>query len=357
MDTLYAIFLVGAAAVLSTAFTWALVNFKTFLTPDCEVTPRSLHQQAVPRGGGLAIIAAWLICGFAAWRLGLLPENVAAPWGLAMVLLGVVSYIDDHRHVPSLVRLLAHTLAVGVVVFWFQFPIHGVLPGLHLEAGTPAVLFALIFGVWMVNRYNFMDGMDGSAGGMAIFGFGALAIMGWIQGHEGFMIANLLVVACVLGFLVFNFPPAKIFLGDIGSTALGLLAAAYSLWASGNELIPLWISALAFSPFIVDATVTLLMRAARGEKVWEAHREHLFQRLICLYPDRSHARALKVAYILMFGSGLSAILALNGSVGAQWLILVLWALIYGALIWAVGNLRGIGIAPGNIDKGMANSAH
>ena len=346
--------LTGAAFLLSLAFTWCLAHLNTSLAPTCEVNTRSLHRKPVPRGGGLAIVASLLICKFAGWQLGLLPGNIVAPWLIAVILLGTVSYIDDHRHVPSALRLLAQVLSVGVVVFWLPLPIQGLFPGFHLEIGPITTLFALLFGVWMVNLYNFMDGMDGFAAGMAGFGFGALAIMGWIQGSEGFMLANLLVVAGALGFLVFNFPPAKIFLGDIGSTVLGLLAAAYSLWAAGNGLIPLWISVLAFSPFIVDATITLLMRAARGEKVWQAHLEHFFQRLVCLDAALDHSRTLTLEYILMFSCALSAILALNADLVTQWLIVGLWVLIYAGLliwvIWVTENRFRAGTASKNVDN-------
>ena len=217
MDHLY-ISLMGTAFLLGTIFTWALVRLKTGLTPACEVNERSLHKTDTPRGGGLAMVASWLICGFAAWLLGLLPEERALPWGIATILMGTVSYIDDHRHTAPALRLLAQFLAVGIPVFWFQLPIQGLLPGLDLTSGLFAAPFALLFGVWMINLYNFMDGMDGFAGGMAVFGFGALGIMGGLQGDWSFAFVNGLIVAGTLGFLVFNLPPAKIFLGDVGAT-------------------------------------------------------------------------------------------------------------------------------------------
>ena len=331
--------LIGTTFLLSALFTWILARLKTGLTPACEVNERSLHKTDTPRGGGLAIVVSWLLCGFIAWRLELLPGQTVIPWGMATVLMGAVSYIDDHRHTAPALRLLAQLLAVGIPVFWFQLPIQGLLPGLDLTSDLFALPFALLFGAWMINLYNFMDGMDGFAGGMALFGFGALGMMGWLQGDVSFAFLNGLIVAGALGFLLFNFPPAKIFLGDVGATVLGLLAATLSLWASGVGLIPLWISLLAFSPFIVDATVTLGLRAARREKLWQAHRSHFYQRLVCLDPQRRHRRTLLLEYALMFACALSAILALNASLTMQWLIFGIWALIYLGLMLTVTRIE------------------
>ena len=328
--------LTATAFLLSAGLTWILTRLKTGLTPACEINERSLHTQPVPRGGGLAIVGAVLLGGFAAWRFGLLSTEIALPWGFAIALTATVSYIDDHRHLAPALRLTAQILSIGIAALWFQQPIHGLLPELDLDAAWLTLPVALLFGVWMINLYNFMDGLDGLAGGMTVFGFGALAVMGWIQNDPGFVIANLLVVAGVLGFLPFNLPPATIFLGDIGSTVLGLLSAAYSLWASGAGLIPLWISALAFSPFIVDATVTLLLRALRREKVWQAHRRHYYQRLACLNQnDNRPARVLRPEYLLMFCCALSAVLLLNADPVWAWPTLGFWAAVYLGLIQTV----------------------
>ena len=155
------------------------------------------------------------------------------------------------------------------------------LPG--LDAALPdwlALGLTLLYIVWMINLYNFMDGMDGFAGGMAVFGFGALAVLGLIGDALTFAISGLVIAAAAGGFLTRNFPPARIFLGDVGSSVLGLLAAAMTLWGAGLGLFPLWVGLLVFSPFIVDATWTLLRRIVNAEPFWRAHRSHHYQRLV-----------------------------------------------------------------------------
>ena len=168
----------------------------------------------------------------------------------------------------------------------------------------------------MINLYNFMDGMDGFAGGMALIGFSALAWLG--RADIGFALLQLSIAAASAGFLLYNFPPAKIFLGDIGSTALGFLVAANSLWGSSVGLFPLWAALLIFSPFIVDASVTLSRRILRRERIWQAHRSHYYQRLVLC--GWSHKRTVLAEYALMLVCALAAIFALQFSVSIIWII-------------------------------------
>ena len=210
------------------------------------------------------------------------------------------------------------------------------LPGLtlHLPAWV-AIPFTSLFTVWMINLYNFMDGMDGFAGGMAVIGFSTLAWLGWAD--SGFATFCLIVAAASTGFLIHNFPPAKIFLGDTGSTALGFLAASCSLWGASAGLFPFWVALLVFSPFIADATVTLLRRLLRGEKVWEAHRSHYYQRLVLL--GWGHRRTVLAEYALMLACAGSALLAVRLPPVGQISLAMAWGLIYGFLMWGVGRLE------------------
>jgi len=286
---------------------------------------RSLHDRPVPRTGGVGVLAgiAVGVAGAAA-----LTGNTPLGWlGGAVLLVAAVSLLDDFRHVPQQYRLLAHAAAALLLYLgglrWEQVG----LPG--LDAALPAWLvpvLTLLFVVWMINLYNFMDGMDGFAGGMAVLGFGALGLLGLAGGAAAFTIAALSVAAAAAGFLVYNFPPARIFLGDVGSSVLGLLAAALTLWGADLGLFPLWIGCLAFSPFIVDATWTLLRRLANGEPVWRPHRSHHYQRLVLA--GWGHRRTLLRAYLLMVAVAASAVAAVHQPVRDQWLVLLGWSAVY-----------------------------
>ena len=171
--------------------------------------------------------------------------------------------------------------------------------------------------MWVTNLYNFMDGSDGLAGGMALFGFGAYALAAWLAGDAVFVVVAASIAAAAAAFLVFNFPPAKVFMGDAGSIPLGFLAAALGIlgWRAGHW--PLWFPVLVFSPFIIDASVTLARRLLRGERVWRAHRSHYYQRLVQL--GWGHRNTALAEYALMAGCGaaraLGARSAGRGSMG------------------------------------------
>lgn len=325
--TVIAIVCVLAAFVLSALLSRRLSRSPRWLESLVDrPNERSLHGGAVPRTGGLAILSALVTACVAAFAAYPLPGAWA--WiSAAVLLVGGVSFLDDCGEVKARYRLAAH-LGAGVLllaggVSWSSLE----LPGLIREMPVVLVwLLTLGYLVWMINLYNFMDGMDGFAGGMALFGFGALSLLGWQGGDAGFALANAVVVAAAAGFLLSNFPPARIFLGDLGSATLGLLAATLSLIGSQRGLFPLWVSWLAFSPFILDATWTLMRRIAHGERVWQAHRSHNYQRLVIA--GWSHRKTVLWSYLLMAACAASAVAARDMSVREQRFLLAAWSIIY-----------------------------
>jgi len=290
---------------------------------------RSLHRTPVPRSGGLAVLGGLGISLALWWSIDGIPAQSA--WVAACLLpVAAVSLLDDFGHISRRVRLLVHLgaglmLAAGGLA-WQELD----LPGVQWSLPAPlAWTLTVLYVSWMINLYNFMDGMDGFAGGMALFGFGALAILGWRGGDAGFALVAACVAAAAAGFLTSNFPPARLFLGDVGSSSLGLLAAGLSLWGARAGLFPLWAAWLAFSPFIVDATWTLLARLVRGERVWEAHRSHHYQRLVLA--GWGHRKTVLGSYLVMAGAAASAVAAPALPPAEQWLVLLAWAMIYGLI--------------------------
>lgn len=291
---------------------------------------RSLHARPTPRGGGIAIGVAVFV-GIVGLAL-LVPVSPTVVWlGVAALGIAVVSFIDDLSHVHPAARMVVHFIvAAGLLAAGFG--LHSIaLPTIAwAPPSSIAILLTALFVVWLVNLYNFMDGMDGFAAGMAIFGFGTFAWLGATQGQETFATMSLVVAAAAGGFLVFNFPPARIFMGDLGSSVLGVLAAGMSLWAARDGIFPLWVGVLVFSPFIFDATFTLLRRLARRERVWEAHKTHCYQRLV--ESGWGHRKTVLWEYALMAACSVSAVAAVNLSGVGQWLLLTMWAGIYVILL-------------------------
>jgi UDP-N-acetylmuramyl pentapeptide phosphotransferase/UDP-N-acetylglucosamine-1-phosphate transferase len=183
----------------------------------------------------------------------------------------------------------------------------------------------------MTNLYNFMDGSDGLAGGMALSGFTMYGIAALMNNNDAFAMVNFTIGAAALGFLLNNFHPAKIFMGDAGSIPLGFLAAGIGLWGWQQADWPAWFPLLVFSPFIVDASVTLVKRGMRGAKVTEAHREHYYQRLIQM--GWGHRNVALIEYCLMWAVGISAIFALHDTFPLR--MFIVWGVIFSFVMLAV----------------------
>ena len=274
---------------------------------------RSLHETPVPRIGGVAMMAGLL----AGWALML----TSLKWWIVVPLIGlfVVSLLDDIHSLPVKKRLAAHFASAAILVIG---------SGLLTQQGPVIGLLVLLLTVWMTNLYNFMDGSDGLAGGMALFGFSVYGVAALIGHNDTFAMMNFAIGAAALGFLYNNFHPAKVFMGDAGSIPLGFLASAMGLWGWQSGFWEAWFPLLVFSPFIVDATITLAKRTIRGAKITEAHREHNYQRLIQM--GWSHGIVALFEYGLMLGAGVSALAVLHEAF--PWQVLAAWCGIYAILM-------------------------
>jgi UDP-N-acetylmuramyl pentapeptide phosphotransferase/UDP-N-acetylglucosamine-1-phosphate transferase len=331
----FSVVLVGAAAALlaSAGGTYGLYRMGARFTVLDHPNERSLHTRPVPRGGGLAIVLAAVLTSAVGSYFTTLPSEFFV-LGVAGLVVVVISFIDDQRALSAGIRIATHIVAAALAVYaGYRVP-HDLLPGYTLVlAGPVSIAVSILFVVWMTNLYNFMDGMDGFAGGMAVFGFGGLAIFGVLAGNVPFAFANAIIAAASGGFLLFNFPPARIFMGDVGSALLGFLAAAFMLWGGQGGVVPFWAALLLFSPFIVDATYTILRRGVRRERIWEAHRSHIYQRLVqCGW---GHRKTVLAEYVLMAACLLTAVWASRRALVVQQFLIAMWAIVYAMLILAV----------------------
>ncbi|BBH32129.1 glycosyltransferase family 4 protein [Pseudomonas sp. St290] len=238
---------------------------------------RSSHSVAMPRGGGLAIVLTFLGALVVLSMGGLLARTFFLALVGAGALTAVIGFLDDRGHVAARWRLLAHFLSAIWGIYWL-----GGLPainvfGVSIELGWYGCLLAVIYLVWMINLYNFMDGIDGIAGVEAVTACLGACLLYWLNNTPDQIWSPILLAACVSGFLCWNFPPAKIFMGDAGSGFLGLVIGMLTLQAAWVSLSLFWGWLILLGIFIVDATFTLLRRLVRGEKVYEAHRAHAYQ--------------------------------------------------------------------------------
>ncbi|QNH04845.1 glycosyltransferase family 4 protein [Pseudomonas sp. B11D7D] len=287
---------------------------------------RSSHSIPTPRGGGVAIVLVYMLGLFVARESGL---EVADDVFWALVGAGggtaLLGFLDDHGHIAARWRLLGHFAAAIWVLYWL-----GGLPPLTLlgsewQLGWVGHVLAAFYLVWMLNLYNFMDGIDGIASCEAICVCLSAALLCLALGIDGgSLVLPLLLAAAVFGFLLWNFPSAKIFMGDAGSGFLGLVLGALSLQAGWVSPELLWGWLILLGVFIVDATYTLARRLLRGERLYEAHRSHAYQ-----FASRRYRRHLPVTL---------AVVAIN----LLWLLPIAMLVVAGWVDGALGLLLAYG---------------
>jgi len=298
---------------LSCVLSWLLVREKIFKVLDYPNT-RSMHAFPVPRTGGVAIVISIL----SSWLI--IPSVPLLLWA-GVALMALISFIDDIRPLPVWFRLVFHSM-----IAWMY-----VASLLYLPCGGFLTFIVGLALIWMINLFNFMDGSDGLAAGMALIGFGAYGLGALQMADEIFAAVNFCIAGSTAAFLLFNFHPARIFMGDVGSIPLGFLVGALGVYGWLNGLWLPWFPLLIFSPFIVDASATLIKRLCKGERIWHAHRDHYYQRLV-LSSGWGHRNTALFAYGLMFTASAIALSVISQDWERQGMIVVT---VYGAYLVAM----------------------
>jgi Fuc2NAc and GlcNAc transferase len=240
---------------------------------------RSSHAVPTPRGGGLSIVASFIFGSLAFWFLRILDARtlLALVTGVAVAWIG---FMDDKNQLSARLRFGVHIVAAVVAVSIVGvFPLHG--PGTSGAAvyWVSAILTVCAF-AWATNLFNFMDGIDGLAGSEAIFVSAAGALLNFLTGGDHGITATMLCLcAATLGFLAWNWPPARLFMGDVGSGFLGFTLAVLALAASQRSTVSIVVFVILGSAFLIDASITLIRRMIRGDAWLEAHRTHAYQHL------------------------------------------------------------------------------
>jgi len=308
------IFIIGLSFFTTLAIIYLLLNSRFRTIGLDQPNDRSLHQIAIPRTGGLAIMSsvlfAWIaIAGFSIWLL------------LATVLLAI-SLLDDFINLSVKSRFILQIGICFAFIYCYLSPDEWILN-----------LILLIGMTWVVNLYNFMDGSDGLAGGMTLCGFMFYGLAAYLSADMHIAYLSFAIAASAIAFLIFNFNPARIFMGDGGSIPLGFLAGSIGLYGWWHGLWAIWFPVLVFSPFIMDASVTLIKRLIRGEKFWQAHRSHYYQRLVQM--GVGHKMTAIYEYMLMLAVGATALLLNGKNVLSVIIAIIVWILIYSIILISI----------------------
>jgi UDP-N-acetylmuramyl pentapeptide phosphotransferase/UDP-N-acetylglucosamine-1-phosphate transferase len=233
---------------------------------------RSLHDTPTPKGGGVAIVLTWYIGISVLFISGIIERGLFFAL-LSGIILAIISLIDDIRGLKPVIRLIVQFIT-AIVAFSF---LHGlrplVLPEININYNWVVYPVAIIGMVWFINLFNFMDGVDGFASLEAIIICAVFFVFTW-------NLATVLLIACITGFLYWNWPRASIFMGDVGSTQLGFILVVLGIYFHNNYDFSILNWIMLTSPFWFDATLTLYRRWRNGEKLSEAHRKHVYQRMV-----------------------------------------------------------------------------
>ncbi|MBA2652897.1 MAG: glycosyltransferase family 4 protein [Tatlockia sp.] len=262
---------------LSCSLTWVLRRY-AFVAKMLDIpNHRSSHVSPTPRGGGLSFVFCFLISVLFLLESQFLSFTLAVALLVAGFLIALIGFLDDRNGIPVKWRLIGHFIASSFALYSL-----GGMPSITLfywtlAAGLTANILAVFYLVWLLNLYNFMDGIDGLAAVEAITVCLGGVVLYYLSGMYSAAILPLSLAVSVAGFLFWNFPPAKIFMGDAGSGFLGLVLGILSIQAAIMKANLFWAWMILLGVFIVDATVTLLLRGMRGEVFFEAHRSHAYQ--------------------------------------------------------------------------------
>jgi UDP-N-acetylmuramyl pentapeptide phosphotransferase/UDP-N-acetylglucosamine-1-phosphate transferase len=301
---------------------------------------RSSHAVPTPRGGGVGILVGF-VAGMAFWVAagGVLPPR-AIGWLAGALLVAAVSFVDDLRSLPASLRLATHLLGGAILT----------IVGVQ-ERELPLVVAIPLAFLWitlLTNIFNFMDGIDGLATAQAIVAGATYAVAGALVGNPLVGAAGALLAAASAGFLVHNLPPARIFMGDVASTFLGFNFAGLALLGNlgvGGGLLPVEFGVVVMAPFLFDSVITLLRRIVRGERWFEAHRSHYYQRLVqagvshgrvcTLYATMALAAAAAALIGLALGDPMRQVLAVMAFMPMLGIVALVWRLER----WTVGAVK------------------
>lgn len=345
MDFASAGAIVAASFVASMALCRAVLEFARRKRLVDVPNERSLHKTPTPRLGGIAIVTTGIvvIAVSLVW-LKVRIERELWVWMLGALAIAALGLADDIKPLPARIRMLIQLAIAATAVALTIGDAPLLAPGFPLALGKPLVIaLATLYVVGLTNIFNFMDGMDGLASSQAVGVALVMAITAFATGNADIGVVALAIAGASAGFLIHNVSPASMFMGDAGSTFLGFSFALLGcVLASRLTPVPALVSILGLSPFLLDGSFTILRRASRGEKIWEAHRTHLYQRAATSGVSHREVLMVYLAWIAITGT---CAMYLTSTASALAGIGITLAFFVGVWRWIVGRESDQPVAP------------
>ena len=332
--------LLSVALLLASVFTTRqlIVNSNRFSKLDIP-NERSSHITPTPRGGGIAFVSTSLI-GFLLLLLNdALNRTELLSICCAGVIVAIAGHLDDRQKISgATVRLVLHAISAIILIVGVGIPAQISLFDRTVNTGIVGSILGVIYLVWLLNLFNFMDGTDGIAASEAIYVCTAGAILNFlVLSNIDFSSAAIVLAVSTLGFLLYNWSPAKIFMGDVGSGYLGIVIGGLSLLSANQDSELLWVWIILLAVFVSDATVTLIRRLLRKQKPHVAHRSHAYQYLAIRFNSHVKVSLLVLAANIVWLLPIAFLVADKQLAGSTGVIIAYVPLLVAALALGAGK--------------------
>jgi Fuc2NAc and GlcNAc transferase len=268
-------FIAFVSSMLTHSIRILSLKYKIFDIPN----NRSSHDVPTPKGGGVSIVVLLMMTIMVLSFYDLIDKDILMSLSIGLIIVSIIGLIDDYKNLPILIRAIGYIVAIMISLKYIGELTSVEVNNNSLYLGYSGYIFSVLFVFWLTNLYNFMDGTDGFAGIQTICVSMFIGVILYLSGHMSLAIILFCVASSTIGFLYWNWAPAKIFMGDVGSCTLGFLFGLLAIYMEKNGIISIVVWIILLAPFIGDATFTLFKRIINREKWYEAHNSHAYQKL------------------------------------------------------------------------------
>jgi Fuc2NAc and GlcNAc transferase len=290
--------------ILNLIFSWILLKlaYNFLLEKNIIDTPnqRSLHTTPKIRGGGIAILICYELFILLFFLFDYIAKELFISQIAGGVIIGTAGWLDDRNHVPVIVRFLCHFLSAIILSYLFNRLLSVNILGTDYNLSILGAVIFVLYVVWMINLYNFMDGIDGIAISQLIVPSIFIAVVSGLNHYNEAYLISIIIIASSIFFYKYNWPPSKMFMGDVLSGFIGYYFAALTIYLNNILKISIFIIPVLLSVFIYDATVTLIKRIVKKEKIWEAHNDHYYQKFAKVYGHKKVTVAVIIFNFILF---------------------------------------------------------
>jgi Fuc2NAc and GlcNAc transferase len=277
---LFNLFILSIIFIVTSVITTSIIRNFSIKNNLLDIpNERSSHRTPKPKGGGISIVGALIFTIVILFQYEMIASEITISMVIGLVIVSIVALINDYKNLSPLIRTVIYIISAGFSLYIIDGFESVVINNYSYNLGYIGYCLGILFLVWLTNLYNFMDGTDGFAATQTICVSLFCFYLFYLSNNIPFFIIMLCLVSTTIGFLFWNWSPAKIFMGDVGSCSIGFFFGLLSIYTENKGIISITVWVILLAPFIADATFTLIKRVVNNEKWYEAHNSHAYQKL------------------------------------------------------------------------------